>query len=103
MKRERFGRSGEKIGGSGRASNQQRLFCALLNASKCGRQTTRVPVHGNETPSLSLRGECRWVKLIMPNLSWCPVAVALDDPGAVIAILEVDQRQAEFLDGLEAA
>ena len=62
-----------------------------------------VPVHGNETPNWSLRGECRWVKLILPDLSRRPVAVALDDPGAVIAILEVDQRQAEVLDGLEAA
>jgi transposase len=51
-----------------------------------------VPVHGNETPTWSLRGECRGVKLIVPDLSGRPVLVALDDPGAVIAILELDQR-----------
>jgi hypothetical protein len=41
--------------------------------------------------------------LLSPNLGGCPVAVPLDDPGLVVGLLEGEQRQAQFLDGVEAA
>src|SRR4051812_2667225 len=43
------------------------------------------------------------MSLAAVNLGGCPVAVPLDDPGLVVGPLEGEQRQPQFLDGVEAA
>jgi hypothetical protein len=40
--------------------------------------------------------------LLGPDLGGCPVAVPLDDPGPVVGLLEGEECQAQFLDGVEA-
>ena len=42
-------------------------------------------------------------ELVGPNLGRCPIAVALEDPGPVVGVLEGVERLAQLLDGLEAA
>ena len=38
-----------------------------------------------------------------PNLGRCLVSVSLDDPGLIVGFLEVMERLAQLLDGLEAS
>ena len=50
---------------------------------------------------MRLRGDRLAVQLVAPELGWGAVTVALDQPVLVVGRLELEQRQAEFLDGLE--
>ena len=42
-------------------------------------------------------------ELVGADLSWCAIAVALDDPGPVVGVFEGVERLAQVLDGGEAA
>ncbi len=43
-----------------------------------------------------------WLELSSPDLGRCLVAMSFDDPGLVVGLLELLERQAQLLDGLEA-
>ncbi len=61
-----------------------------------------VAVHSFETPRWRLRRGRQGAELVGADLGRRAVAVALDDPGLVVAPPELQQRQAELLDGGEA-
>ena len=37
----------------------------------------------------------------LTSVGWCPVSEPLDEPGCVVDLAEVQQRQAQLLDGAE--
>ena len=66
-------------------------------------RSTGRPAHLHRDTDLALRGHERGTDLIGPELGQGPVAVPLDDPALVGAPLERAPRQAQLLDGVEAA
>src|SRR3954469_23411094 len=60
-----------------------------------------VPPADNETPDLTLCGEGTGWKLVLSEGCGRAVSEPLDQPDGVIGLLEIEQRPAQVLDGIE--
>ena len=60
-----------------------------------------VPPADNETPDLTLCGEGHGWKLVLSDGCGRAVSEPLDQPEGVVGLLEIEQRPAQVLDGIE--